>query len=69
MSISVYDVLCVSTADLTMRDLRLRDAMHYDVDILNTSLHNQVNRVYLEVKGKLQILICHGNKNIVLTSS
>ncbi|PWA19803.1 hypothetical protein CCH79_00015842, partial [Gambusia affinis] len=46
--------LNITTADLTMRDLRLRDAMHYDVDILNTSLHNQVNRVYLEVKERLK---------------
>lgn len=42
-----------------MRDLRLRDAMTYNVDLLNTSNYNIVNRVQLVVKGKLQMLICH----------
>ncbi|XP_007561737.1 SLAM family member 5 [Poecilia formosa] len=46
--------LNTTTGDLTMRDLRLRDAMHYNVDLLNSSNYNQVNRVYLVVKERLK---------------
>ncbi|XP_008433482.1 SLAM family member 5 [Poecilia reticulata] len=46
--------LNTTTGDLTMRDLRLRDSMHYDVNLLNSSNYNQVNRVYLVVKERLK---------------
>ncbi|XP_023202179.1 uncharacterized protein LOC102218850 [Xiphophorus maculatus] len=46
--------LNISTGDLTMRDLRLRDAMTYNVDLLNTSNYNIVNRVQLVVKERLK---------------
>ncbi|XP_027893823.1 SLAM family member 5 isoform X2 [Xiphophorus couchianus] len=46
--------LNISTGDLTMRDLRLRDAMTYNVDLLNASNYNIVNRVQLVVKERLK---------------
>ncbi|XP_032438366.1 SLAM family member 5 [Xiphophorus hellerii] len=46
--------LNTSTGDLTMQDLRLRDAMTYNVDLLNASNYNIVNRVQLVVKERLK---------------
>ncbi|KAM4537366.1 SLAM family member 5 [Odontesthes bonariensis] len=47
--------LNITSGDLTIRNLKIEDAMEYNVDLVNTDNEDRANKIKLTVKQRLQV--------------